>query len=367
MDTPELDVSQMLRTSPAIAAKFSRSTVHEGDLVYALRGKLGEVRRVRKDVAGANLTQGTARIAPREDISGDYLLWALRGSRSVRQAETDAKGTTFREITLADLRRISVPIPPTNAEQRAIAEALNDVDELLNELGWLVDKKHNLKQAALRQLLTGQTRLRGFCGKWEAKRLGDIADVQRGGVLSKSLVQASGTRPCILYGELFTTYGRVISEVIGRTNSSEGFRSISGDVLMPGSTTTTGIDLATASALLVDDVALGGDLLVTRQKKDIYDPVFLASYLTHSKKHDIAKLTQGITIHHLYGKDLKSLVLELPPLEEQTAIAEVLTDMDAELATLEQRLAKTRALKQAIMQELLTGKIRLVTPEVVHA
>src|SRR5206468_3975867 len=70
MNGPELDVSQMLRTSPTIAAKFARSTVQEGDLVYALRGKLGEVRRLRKDVAGANLTQGTARVAPRDEISG---------------------------------------------------------------------------------------------------------------------------------------------------------------------------------------------------------------------------------------------------------------------------------------------------------
>jgi type I restriction enzyme S subunit len=129
---------------------------------------------------------------------------------------------------------------------------------------------------------------------------------------------------------------------------------------MPGSTTTTGADLAAASALIMDDVALGGDIIIIRRNGRGYDPVFMANYLTHARRYEIAELTQGITIHHLYGKDLKSLSLQLPPLPEQAAIAAVLSDMDAELAALEQRLVKTRALKQGMMQELLTGRTRLM-------
>jgi type I restriction enzyme S subunit len=112
MDGPELDVERMLRTSPSIAARFARSTVKEGDIVYALRGKLGEVRLVRGAVSGANLTQGTARLSPSEKIASDYFVWAMRNARSLGQAEIEAKGTTFREITLADLRRIKILIPP---------------------------------------------------------------------------------------------------------------------------------------------------------------------------------------------------------------------------------------------------------------
>ncbi len=260
-----------------------------------------------------------------------------------------------------------IPLPTTNAEQRAIAEALSDVDGLLGGLDQLIAKKRDLKQAAMQQLLTGEARLPGFHGEWEVKRLGSVADVLKGSALSKSLVSASGARPCILYGELFTTYGFVISEVVGRTNSSEGTPSISGDVLMPGSTTTTGADLATASALLSGDVALGGDIIIIRRKDQDYDPIFLAYYLTQTRRHEIAELTQGITIHHLYGKDVKTLSLRLPLHPEQTAIAEVLTEMDAELATLERRREKTRALKQAMMQELLTGKTRLVSTGEAHA
>jgi type I restriction enzyme S subunit len=263
-------------------------------------------------------------------------------------------------VTQAILHSVQIAWPSEAKEQAAIVAALSDVDALLGGLDQIIVKKRDLKQAAMQRILTGQAHLSGFHGEWELKNLGSIAEVLKGGGLSKSLTSSTGKRFCILYGELFTTYKRLISEVVSRTDSAEGVSSIAGDVLMPGSTTTSGIDLATASALLTNDVALGGDINVIRRKRDDYEPVFLANYLTHAKKKAIAELTQGITIYHLYGRDLKRLLLELPSFAEQTAIASVLTDMDAELAALEQRREKTRALKQAMMQELLTGKTRLV-------
>ena len=273
--------------------------------------------------------------------------------------QTNLLNPVFQKCLLA--------LPPTVEEQRAIASALSDVDALLGGLDRLIAKKHDLKQAAMQQLLTGQTRLPGFHDEWEVKRLDMVADVLKGSGLSKSQTTSSGVRPCILYGELFTAYGRIIADVVGRTNSIDGCNSQQGDVLMPGSTTTTGSDLAIASALLVDGVALGGDIIIIRRKDDSYDSVFLANYLTHAKKQEIAEFTQGITIHHLYGKNMRGLSLDLPHPSEQTAIATVLSDMDAELTALEARRDKTRDIKQAMMQELLTGKTRLVTPEVPHA
>ena len=153
------------------------------------------------------------------------------------------------------LKNIPLSLPP-RPEQEAIAFALCDIDDLIQGLDELISKKQGMRKAAMQELLTGKRRLPGFAGEWAVKRLGSIADVLKGHALSKSLMSASGARPCILYGELFTNYGRVICDVVGRTNSSEGNPSKSGDVLMPGSTTTTGADLATATALLVDDVAL---------------------------------------------------------------------------------------------------------------
>ena len=298
-------------------------------------------------------------------ISGTFLSYVIRREES--QVLRLVNGTTVFHLYGTDMKKFTFKIPPTFAEQQAIIDVLSDMDAEVAAIEALRDKKHDLKQAAMQQLLTGQTRLPGFHDEWEVKRLDMVADVLKGSGLSKSQTTSSGVRPCILYGELFTAYGRIIADVVGRTNSIDGCNSQQGDVLMPGSTTTTGSDLAIASALFVDGVALGGDIIIIRRKDDSYDSVFLANYLTHAKKQEIAEFTQGITIHHLYGKNMRCLSLDLPHLSEQTAIADVLSDMDAELAALEARRDKTRNLKQAMMQELLTGKTRLVTPEVPHA
>ena len=288
-----------------------------------------------------------------------FLAYLFRSRAGRELVKVLAQGSTRYNISKRALLGAPLAIPPA-PEQQAIAIALSDMDALLASFDQLIAKKRDLKQAAMQQLLTGKTRLPGFSGEWEVNRLGEIAEILKGSALSKSLIDASGMYQCILYGELFTRYGCVISNVISRTNSSEGCQSKFGDVLLPGSTTTTGADLATASALLVEDIALGGDIIVVRRIGENYNPSFLANYLTHVAKLAIAELTQGITIHHLYGKDMKTLPLRLPPLTEQTAIAAILSDMDAELSALETRRDKTRALKQAMMQELLTGKTRLV-------
>lgn len=284
----------------------------------------------------------------------------MRGPDAIRQAGYQAKGSTFVEITLENLRNIQIVVPPAT-EQRVIAAALSDVDALIAGLEKLIAKKRDLKQATMQQLLTGQTRLPGFSGEWEAKRLGDLANVLKGRGLSKGHLVSSGTNSCILYGELFTTYERVINSVISKTNSPEGLLGLNGDVLLPGSTTTKGIDLAVASALQVNNIQLGGDINVIRMKHaSSYDPVFMAYLLTHTKKLAIADLAQGSTIIHLYGRSLLNLMLKLPVISEQTAIATALSSMDAEIAALEIRLTKTRELKQGMMQELLTGRTRLV-------
>jgi type I restriction enzyme S subunit len=274
--------------------------------------------------------------------------------------ERIAMGNTIKTIGLPYFRALKIPIPLL-PEQRAIATALSDVDALLAKLDALVAKKRDLKVAAMQQLLTGQTRLPGFSGEWEVKRLGDLADFLKGAGLSKGVCDSSGSRKCILYGELFTTYKQVIREVVGRTNSHDGRLSEVGDVLVPGSTTTEGIDLATASAVYEDGVALGGDINIIRCKRqNDFDATFLANYLTQVKKNEIAERAQGSTIVHLYGRDLADLLVQHPSYAEQIAIATVLSDMDTELTALESRRDKTRALKQGMMQELLTGRIRLV-------
>jgi type I restriction enzyme S subunit len=244
-------------------------------------------------------------------------------------------------------------------EQRSIATALSDVDALLAKLDQFIAKKRDLKQAAMQQLLTGQTRLPGFSGEWEVKRLGDLASFFKGKGLPKSALIPFGAEPCIHYGELFTQYAETIGEIISRTDDSQNsFRSVENDVLMPTSDVTPR-GLAKASCVTVDGVILGGDILVIRSDRKRVCGTFL-SYVIRSEEDQVLQLVTGSTVFHLYGSDMKKFTFSMPLLSEQTAIATVLSDMDAEITALEARRDKTRALKQGMMQELLTGRIRLV-------
>ena len=264
-------------------------------------------------------------------------------------------------VTGSQIKKIKFAIPSSKKEQTTIAATLSDAGALINNLEKLIAKKRAIKQGAMQGLLTGKRRLPGFRGKWEVKKLGDIADISKGSGLSKSKLSVSGSTKCILYGELFTTYDHVIREVVSRTSSDEGKTSEYGDVLMPGATTTIGIDLATASALLEKGVLLGGDINIIRQRKKSYNSEFLAYVLSHVKKNDIAEITQGITIIHLYGRDLVDLEVKLPLLlREQTATVKVLSDMAVDIEQLEKKRDKYKAIKQGMMQMLLTGKIRLI-------
>lgn len=249
---------------------------------------------------------------------------------------------------------------PTEAEQESIATALSDIDALIQKTESLIEKKKTIKQGAMQELLTGKRRLPSFSDKWEKKKIRDMADITKGQSLSKGKLSLSGKYKCILYGELFTTYDEVINFVISNTDYEEGVLSKHGDVLIPGSTTTTGIDLAKASALLLDNVLLGGDINIIRPFNKKQNSVFLAYCLTHIYKYEIAQKTKGATIFHLQGKDLLDLEINLPDEPEQTAIATILSDMDTEIEKLESELTKWRDMKQGMMQTLLTGKIRLI-------
>jgi type I restriction enzyme S subunit len=211
----------------------------------------------------------------------------------------------------------------------------------------------------MQQLLTGQTRLPGFSGEWEVRRLGDVASFFKGKGLPKSELSPSGAEPCIHYGELFTRYPETIKAIFSRTNGlRDAFRSAANDVLMPTSDVTPR-GLAKASCVTVDGVILGGDILVIRSdSKRVHGP-FLSCVIRH-EEDQVLQLVSGSTVFHLYGSDMRKFNFSMPPLPEQTAIATVLSDIDAELAALEARRDKTRALKQGMMQALLTGRIRLL-------
>ena len=154
-----LPTDGLSKTSREIAARYPRSTLRTGELVYSIRASVGAVHCVPLELDGANLTQGTARIAPNPNVFPLYLLNALRSAACQSWIDRNAKGSTYREITLETLRALPVPTPPTLAEQQAIAAILSDMDAEVTTLEEKLTKAHQLKQGMMQELLTGRIRL----------------------------------------------------------------------------------------------------------------------------------------------------------------------------------------------------------------
>lgn len=292
-----------------------------------------------------------------QSIDADYLFHQLTSFQQ-KFDSTATHGGVFTNLTTSGFGDFKVPVASV-PEQKAISIVLSDVDAMLATLDQLINKKRDLKQAAMQQLLTGKTRLPGFSEDWEVTRLGDVASFFKGKGLPKSAISESGAEPCIHYGELFTRHPETIGEIYSRTDSFAGaFRSVSNDVLMPTSDVTPR-GLAKASCITSDDVILGGDILVIRSDIALICGSFL-SFLIRYEEAKILKLVTGSTVYHLYGSDMEGFTFSMPSLPEQAAIVAVLSGINAELSVLEARRDKTRNIKQAMMQELLTGKTRLV-------
>jgi type I restriction enzyme S subunit len=265
------------------------------------------------------------------------------------EVEVKAGGTPY--ITRPTIAETALPIPPI-PEQRAIATALSDVDALLAALDRLIAKQRDLKQAAMQQLLTGQTRLPGFTGKWETKTLPDVSRF-RGGKAHEQYIADHGRFVCV-NSKFISTEGKV------RKYSTANFCSAKAkDILMVMSDLPNGKALAKTFVADQDDMYAVNQRVCALTPFDDYCAEFLAYVLDRNPY--FLKFDDGVSQTHLLNRVFQKCPVFVPPTKsEQTAIATVLSDMDLELAALEQRRDKTRALKQGMMQELLTGRTRLV-------
>lgn len=331
--------------------------IFKDDIFISVAGTLGIIGKIPIELDGANLTENADRLT-NIICNRDYLLYILMSSLIQSTIESERTLGAQPKLALTRIKKFQIPLPPTKVEETAIAAALSDADAFISSLEKLIVKKRNIKQGAMQELLTGKRRLSGFSGKWEVANLGKVAEFGRGRGLPKSDLNEEGYYKCIHYGQLFTAYKELIREVRSRTNINDGcFYSKENDVLMPTSDVTPR-GLATASCVKENGIILGGGVLVIRLHPG-YDGLYLSYFITQNKT-SVLKLVKGSTVFHLYANDLATLEVHFPDLQEQTAIATVLSDMDAEIATLEQKLDKYRMIKQGMMQELLTGKTRLI-------
>ncbi|MDO8737214.1 MAG: restriction endonuclease subunit S [Thermoleophilia bacterium] len=352
----------------------------EGDIVFARTGaSVGKSYRYRSEDGPLVFAGFLIRVRTNPNCllpgflaayvtTGPYWSWVRL--MSMRSGQPGINGTEYAQLP--------VPHPPL-PEQRAIAAALSDVDALLSGLERLIAKKHDLKQAAIQQLLTGQIRLPSFGNTgsfesddigmrpsdWDVTRLKDLVDPSRGiryGIVQPGAYDRNGR---------FMIRGQDYSEAKGWADPSEVFRVSDaveqryrsarvqhGDLIMTIVGYCGHIELVPA---WLDGANLTQTTARIAIQPDKASPSF-CKYILQSAvgKRQVTSFLKGAAQPGLNCGDVENFRLPLPPLREQTAIATVLSDMDAELTAIEARRNKTRDLKQAMMQELLTGKTRLV-------
>ena len=208
---------------------------------------------------------------------------------------------------------------------------------------------------------TPKLRFKEFSGDWESKKLGEVGEFFKGSTLSKSNLSEYG-KPCILYGELYTRYGEVISKVISKTDLDDSKLVIGkkNDVLIPSSGESA-IDIATASCLQQDNVLLGGDLNVFRS--DELNGIFASYQLNNSKRYEIAKLAQGASVVHVYNNQLSNLKLNIPSKEEQDKIANFFSLIDNKIYLQSEKVEALKDYKKGLMQKIFSRELRFKDDE----
>jgi len=290
-----------------------------------------------------------------------YKQFCFQTSNVKKQFKFYAVGTKVTGISKTNIANIQIALPPTKAEQTAIATSLSDTDTLINSLEKLIAKKRNIKRGVMQQLLTGKKRLPGFNGEWAVKRMGEVGFFSKGRGLSKDSINVSDGLPAIPYTAIYTDFSEVIdySRIKHFTKSACETIIINTPHLLIASSSNMLENIGKATAFNNEfDVAVGGDIILYKTTANVCFLSYLLSTRPHRKR--IVSLSQGSTIRHVYASTFDNYEIAFPSLPEQTAIAQVISDMDAEIKALEQKLAKYRFTKQGMMQELLTGKKRLI-------
>ena len=339
--------------------------IEKGDILMTRIGSIGECKLIDWDVrASFYVSLALLKI---KDASAEYIAQYSNSSAFKREIELHSlQHATPKKINLGPISDVKIALPQTEAEQSAIARALSDVDALLATLDQVIAKKRDLKQAAMQQLLTGKTRLPGFSGEWDVKQIGEFTDCTAGGTPSTlNSAYWGGEIPWMSSGELHL---KRVQDVEGRVTDL-GLNNSSTKII-PSRCVLIGL---AGQGKTRGTVAINLIELCTNQSIAAIFPnkSFNSEYLFHNldaRYDELRELSTGDGGRGgLNLKIIKSIDILFPSLEEQEAIASVLSDLDAELAALESRREKTRNIKQAMMQELLTGKTRLVEPRGANA
>ena len=358
-----------VRMTPADLQRFG---LRRGDLLVCEGGEIGRAAIWDEMVPECYYQKALHRLRPLRCYDVYLMMSLLQLWASTGHLANYVTQTSIAHLPKDKLEEVPLPVPP-EPEQRAIAEVLSDVDGLLSALDALIAKKRAIKQAVMQQLLTGKTRLPGFEGKWETKRLGEIGDISGAGVDKKFNMNEIPVRLVNyldVYHKTFLYSEDLVHEVSAKPNHIRRCVVEKGDIFFtPTSEVRNDIGRSAVAMEDIPDGAYSYHVVRLRLKKD-WDLHFRAyAFDTKSFLDQANKQCEGSGTRYVITlPKFRSMVVRFPPsVEEQAAIATVLSDMDAEIAALEQRRDKTRAMKQGMMQALLTGRVRLVEPGMVEA
>lgn len=342
-----------------------------GSVLVAMYGGFNQIGRTGLLRISATVNQALTAIKSNSSrLRPEYLLRVL----NFRVNYWKAVASSSRKdpnITSKDIRDFPIALPSVE-EQEAIAEALSDADALIESLEQLIAKKRQIKQGAMQELLTGKKRLPGFSGEWEVKSLSELFDISGG--FSASRDQLSSEGYCYLhYGDIHTsqkTFIDVRAEYPEIPKLDIPLKRVSQNSLLEDG------DIVFVDASEDDEGTSKHVVIVNKDKIPFISGLhtIVAKSRTHELGHtyrrycfqtaDIKRqfkfFAVGTKVSGISKTNIARVFLPVPPFDEQEAIAAILSDMDAELAALEAKLAKARQLKQGMMSVLLTGMVRLV-------
>jgi len=355
----------------SVARRLSDFRLVQNEIVIGRRGDMGRCAVVQESQSGWLCGTGSMIVRCKTSLESNFAQRLLSSPQLITEIENTSVGTTMVNLNQGTLKNLMIPLPPSKEEQTAIANALSDVDGLIGSLEKLIAKKRAIKTAAMQQLLTGKTRLPPFDqthtsykqtdlgeipNDWEIKWLGDLLEkIMGGGTPRRSnSVYWGGHIPWVTVKD-FATFNPISSQ---EYITNQGLLSSSSN-LIPAGILITSTRMALGKAVIYDvPVAINQDLKALFPNK-LVDTNFLYYWFEDNAK-TIDELGSGSTVKGLSLPDLKSIKFRLPSMKEQSAIVNVLSDMDKDIEALEQCLTKTQQLKQGMMQELLTGRTRLV-------
>ncbi|MDH0369678.1 restriction endonuclease subunit S [Brucella anthropi] len=342
-----------------------------GDLLYCLRGSLGKFASIEPGTATGAIASSLVIVRPiKGRVTQAYLKEYFLSEYSNQMIKLWAGGAAQPNLGAQDLARFSVPLPPKLDEQELITQALSKTDALIEALAKLISKKRAIRAGATEDLLSGHTRLSGFRGDWDRKTFSGIFDFYPTATNSRADLNDSGDTYYIHYGDIHTRFHSHLDfklsqpPRIARTKCRNAAYVRNGDWIMAdASEDYDGVckSIEVLGLGETDRVVSGLHTFLLREKS----PTFVPGFKGHlgnlkSLRDQYMRVMTGMKVFGVSKAALKDLMLPVPSPKEQEAIVTILSEMAADIVALEEKLSKARLVKLGMMQQLLTGKVRLV-------